>query len=348
MRPMSTLRRFYSDNSDNNDQSAVAERLVLVRDANLKAETRFTARKAKRIRLKKVASVDRTIPVIFGECLKHWLANESMALVGAGPEGIHEMRVGLRRMRSAISAFRTILAPSQLAWMKRETGWLVRNLGPARDWDVFLSELLAPIEAARAHERGLAKLRAAALAERDRAYVTARNAIRSSRHLKFVVSIRRWLSGREWRNGSQQSLKRLERPVLGFARRVLNKRHRAIVNRGRDFTSLTGQERHQLRIALKKLRYTAEFFRSLYPKNVAEPYFGALAEMQDCLGHMNDVVVAEHLLDRLAAARQRQRALDNLPSAIGMVVGWHAYGAKASEREVEENWQKFCAAGRFW
>ena len=193
----------------------------------------------------------------------------------------------------------------QLAWVKRETGWLVTNLGSARDWDVFLSELLAPIEAARAHERGLDELRAAALIERRRAYVTARNAIRSSRHLKFVVSMRHWLSGRQWRDGYQRSLKRLDEPVTKFVRRVLNKRHEAVVKLGRDFDSLSGQERHQLRIGLKKLRYTAEFFRSLYPKNLAKPYFGALAAMQDCLGHINDVVVAEHLLDRLAAVHQR-------------------------------------------
>ena len=75
---------------------------------------------------------------------------------------------------------------------------------------------------------------------------------------------------------------------------------------GRDFTGFSSEERHQLRIALKKLRYTAEFFRSLYPKEHAKPYLSALAQMQNCLGHMNDdAVVAEHLLERLSTTHKR-------------------------------------------
>ena len=78
-------------------------------------------------------TVDDAVSLIFTECLKHWTTNEAVALKGAEPEGIHEMRVGLRRMRSALSDFRAIIPTPQLAWMKRETKWLLTSLGAARD-----------------------------------------------------------------------------------------------------------------------------------------------------------------------------------------------------------------------
>ena len=73
------------------------------------------------------------------------------------------------------------------------------------------------------------------------------------------------------------------------------KRHRKALKRGRDFARLTPVERHRLRIALKKLRYATEFFHSPYPKKRTHAYLAALKELQDTLGHLNDVAVAETL-----------------------------------------------------
>ena len=110
------------------------------------------ATKAERIELAKNASVDDAVAVVFAACLRHWTANEAAALSGLDPEGVHEMRVALRRIRAALSDFREIIPVAQVAWLKRETKWLLTSLGTARDWDVFLSELLAPVEAGRPWE----------------------------------------------------------------------------------------------------------------------------------------------------------------------------------------------------
>jgi len=292
-------------------------------------------------------SVDRAVALIFTECLKHWTTNEAVALKGADPEGIHEMRVGLRRMRSALSDFRTIIPAAQLAWMKRETKWLITSLGAARDWDVFLAELLEPVEAARPQDRGLSELQTSARAERKRGYAATRVAIRCYRHSRFLVQVRDWLSAKRWRQPRQKDRGSLVEPIQKLARRVLKKRHDAALKLGHDFSGLSAEQRHQLRIALKKLRYTADFFRSLYPKKNAKPYFRALARMQNCLGHMNDVVVAEHLLEWMTSANQRQRVFAHLLTAAGTVIGWHARGASAA-KEAEENWRKFRDVGCFW
>ena len=83
------------------------------------------ATKAERIDLAKKLSVDDAVAVVFAACLRHWTANEATALSGLDPEGVHEMRVALRRMRAALSDFREIIPIAQVAWMKRETKWLI-------------------------------------------------------------------------------------------------------------------------------------------------------------------------------------------------------------------------------
>ena len=309
---------------------------------------RSSIRGPKRVVLVRNMTVDDAVALIFTECLKHWTSNEAVALKGADPEGIHEMRVGLRRMRSALSDFGAIIPLPQLAWMKRETKWLITSLGAARDWDVFLAELLEPVEAARPQDRGLRELRIAARAERKQGYATTRIAIRCFRHSRFLAQMRDWLSAKRWRQSRQKDRGSLDEPIQKLARRVLRKRHDAALQLGRDFSKLSAEQRHQLRIVLKKLRYTADFFQSLYPKKHAKPYFRGLAQMQKCLGHMNDVVVAEHLLERMTSVHQRQRVFAHLLTAAGTVIGWHARGASAAAQEAEENWRQFRDVGCFW
>ena len=306
------------------------------------------ATKAMRVELAKNASVDDAVAVVFAACLEHWTANEAAALTGLGTEGVHEMRVALRRMRAAISDFREFIPPAQVSWLKRETKSLETSLGSARDWDVFLSELLAPVAAARPADPGLTELRRTAEAERETGYAEARMAIQSSRYSALLARMRRWLSAKSWRDGSNGRGKPLDGPAVKLAGRLLTKRHKAVLKLGRDFKKLSAQERHQLRIALKKLRYTAEFFCSLYQKKREEVYFHALAQMQNSLGHLNDIVVADHLLERLSAAREDQRISDLISTAVGIVKGWYAHSAISSELEAETNWHEFCDCDTFW
>lgn len=258
------------------------------------------------------------------------------------------MRVALRRMRAALSDFREIIPFAQVAWLKRETKWLITSLGTARDWDVFLSELLAPVQAARPGDAGLSKLRMAAEAEREKGYTKARRAIGSPRYSALLARMRRWLSTKSWLQGSNRTRKSFDELAAKLAGRLLTKRHKAVLKLGRDFKKLSAQERHQLRIALKKLRYTAEFFRSLYPKKREKTYFHALAQLQNSLGHMNDIVVADHLLKRLSAARDNMRVSDRLSSAAGIVAGWYMQSASSSEHQAEANWREFCHCDAFW
>jgi triphosphatase len=189
----------------------------------------------------------------------------------------------------------------------------------------------------------------AAETERKNGYTGSRRAIRSPRYAAFLTQMRRWLSTRSWRKGSNGTRKWLDEPAVKLAVRLLTKRHKAVRKLGRDFRKLSARERYQLRIALKKLRYTAEFFRSLYQKKREKAYFRALAQLHNSLGRMNDIVVAGHLLRCLsAAARRDRRNPERLSTAARTVADWYTQSASRSEHQAEVNWREFCHCDAFW
>ena len=78
-------------------------------------------------------------------CLKQFVGNEP-ALLKGNPEGVHQMRVGLRRLRAALSLFAGILRDLQTAAIKTELKWLAGELAPARQLDVLMKRVVAPVK----------------------------------------------------------------------------------------------------------------------------------------------------------------------------------------------------------
>lgn len=290
-------------------------------------------------------TLDRALDGIFRSCLGHWLANHAPVLEDDDPEGVHQLRVALRRLRSALSVFKAILPQEDAAWINREARWLIQSLGPARDWDVFLTELMPPLQAARPDSGDLAALTAAAEDARKLGYERARTALRSGRYTAFVLDLERWTEAGGWHDGEADG--RFEEPLSDYACRLLRKRHKRVLKEGRDFERLSDEARHDLRITLKKLRYTCEFFASLYPKNKARPYLKALKSLQDELGHLNDVVVAEDLLGSLHGRGDGSNTAA-LRAAAGMVIGWYSSAIDASRPAMLRRWAGFAASDPFW
>ena len=79
-------------------------------------------------------------------CLDHLLRNERAGRAGDA-EGIHQMRVAMRRLRAVLATFAPLLPPQPRRWASDELRWLADVLGEARDLDVFASSLLAPARA---------------------------------------------------------------------------------------------------------------------------------------------------------------------------------------------------------
>ena len=304
-----------------------------------------TWHKAAQVAFATDTSLDGAIETIFRACAEHWLANHTAVLHSDHPEGVHQMRVALRRMRSAISVLKDALPPEHSEWLNTEAKWLIGNLGPARDWDVFIAELLQPLIDARPDDGDLLALKEAAEDEQRLGYERARGALLSARYTRFVLDLGGWLESKGWRvNGTAAGL---DQPLIGLADGLLQRRHKKTLKLGKHFERLSDEERHRVRIALKKLRYTAEFFVSLYPKKQTQPYLLALKHLQDDLGFLNDVAVAQGLLQNLLESKHGDN-IGALRYGAGLVVGWHAHNLAQRRPHIEASWREFAAAHAFW
>ena len=302
--------------------------------------------KSRRLSFTPLTVVDTALAEIFGGCFHQFGLNDACVLLGEDPEGVHQSRVALRRLRSALSLFRDFIPPADRAWLGAETKAVAATLGPARDWDVFLDELLAPVKAAFAVHpdlyADLAALEVDARRKRQQAYDDVRALFASPEHTGFRLRFGEWLESRGWRaQPVTRTSALLFRPLRETADGLLDRRHRKARKLGGDFACLALPERHTLRIAMKKLRYAADFFRSLYDEKPVERYLQRLASFQDALGHLNDVATATRLVPLLGGGAAAARA-------IGVVIGWHGRGLVAAEPRLVADWQEFRTAKVFW
>src|SRR5262245_13716448 len=83
--------------------------------------------------------------VIGFDCLKQVIDNVT-SLARGDPEGVHQMRVGLRRLRAAMSLFGDLLDDDQPTAIKAELKWLAGELTPAREFEVFTERVIMPIK----------------------------------------------------------------------------------------------------------------------------------------------------------------------------------------------------------
>lgn len=248
--------------------------------------------KAGPISFKRSSTLDDTMAAVIGSCLHHWTTNLPAAIDGRNPEGVHQVRVGLRRFRSALSLFKSVLPDAQRALLNAEAKWLADQLSPLRDLDVFLGDL------EKRHvpeEPSGAALERALKAAHARARVTATAAMRGPRMRRFSARVEAWVEGRGW------LIETDDLPdVRHFARHALNKRLRKIQAAAARAEELSVPERHELRIAVKKLRYGLEFLHPALPQKRTARMGALLKRLQDSLGHLNDLDVAERTITQIS------------------------------------------------
>lgn len=275
-------------------------------------------------------------------CLDHLMRNEPAALAGR-PDGIHQMRVAARRLRAVVSAFAKMLPAGQRRAISDELRWLADALGPARNFDVLQSILLRPAREALPEAAGLDALVEAAERQRQAAYAEAMEAIRSTRYTAAMLRLMRWFDASGWsdRTGSLA----LHQPIGEIAPMLIERRRRVARKRAKKFAKQSAAERHKLRIALKKLRYTSEAFASLYDPDETEDFAKRLKRLQDDLGDANDVRVGHDLVVALA---QISAAGDDIMSAGRSVLDWHEQRIAKHEATVREHLRDLRRAPPFW
>ena len=272
-------------------------------------------------------SVVDAFQAIARSCLAHLLANEALFRGARDPEAVHQMRVALRRLRAALSLFRDVVADEETAAVKAGLRELAAALGEARDLDVFIRKTIAPARARAPDDAALAALARSYAERREAAYDAALETVASGRLGRIVLDTLAWIEAGPWL-GKDGKAER-EAPVERFAADELRRRAKRIRKRGRHLAELAPDERHRVRIAVKKLRYAAEFFAPLYEgKGRAKRtrrFRDALGELQDRLGDLNDIAVAATMAEtagdgaapaaRLLAAEQEAHFDEHLAAA---------------------------------
>lgn len=298
-------------------------------------------RKASRVTLADEMTAEDALQVIARSCLAHWSQNEVPARIGSDIEGVHQLRVALRRLRSILSLFSSILDPVARGAMNDRLRTLLQQLGPARDLDVFDDELLAPLRADPEMGPELAPLEALLQRQRQAAYASVRRTLSGREHADLLVDMLLWVELRGWREGAPPELLEAQRqPIHELADKLLTKRYRRVRKRGRGFARLSAEARHELRIAVKKLRYGLDFFADLYEPRATKRFASRLGDLQDRLGGLNDIATARHLTQQLLAAAPPEDVAV-VARLSGVVTGWYGANSRQLLAEAEERWDTF-------
>jgi triphosphatase len=279
---------------------------------------------------------------IVGHCLHHLLGNWSAVAVARDPEGVHQMRVALRRLRSAVSLFggpfRAALHP-----LEEDIRWLAQVLGAARDLDVFEDEVFGPAARAHGEDPRLEALSVIVRARRQAVWENVISALESERCRALMLNIAAATLEKPWLATSTTAA---ARPVRTLARKRLARRYAQAMKIGKKVKTLDQRGRHALRIRVKKLRYALEFFGSLYPARAVAKYLRGLGVLQDVLGHMNDAAVARRLADEFMATGHNDPAA--VDYACGIIAGWHLGHDVERHKTLSRQWQQFAKLKPLW
>lgn len=295
------------------------------------------------VALRRGMAAEDALAVILRRCLAHLLANEPAARTGK-EEGVHQMRVALRRLRVALALFRSMLPEAERSWVRGEVKWLASALGHARNWDI-VNGLIGRVRIGLADDRDLAALGRAAGRERRRAYDALRGVLATRRYTQFTLGLMGWIETRAWRQPGALETSILQVSVVGkLADGVLERRYRKARDRARNFDRLGTHGRHRLRIALKKIRYAADSFASIYADKAARRYIRHVETLQDGLGLLNDIAASERLLRNLAQRRPTHAMI----RADALVHGWCAHVAHECEPTLKNGLKRLKKAKPFW
>jgi len=281
-------------------------------------------------------------------CLDHALSNERAVRAG-DPEGVHQMRVGLRRLRAALSIFQELLHGPEPESVNRNLKWLTRQLSPARDIDVLLEERVNRLREHTPVAAEAGVLSRALGAERDAGLSRARLALESERYRALGLRTALWLADGTWSRRSKPGADRRDRPVTAFAASVLRRRSKKLVKKGRRIGELDAGQRHKLRIAAKKLRYAAEFFESLVPRKrkARLKRFGRILKtFQDALGTLNDMEVHKSFATRIARPRKPSGTQSRKALAFGYIAGQEETQAASCMAAIDQATQR--PLPKFW
>ncbi|HUB46024.1 MAG TPA: CHAD domain-containing protein [Acetobacteraceae bacterium] len=271
--------------------------------------------------------------------LDHLLANRNPTLAG-NAEGLHQMRVAIRRLRTALRFFKPHLEKHAVARFDAELRRIGRVFGEARDWDVFCLEIL-PETLADGAAGWREMLPEPAQERRNAAYRDAVEEIQAPAFTALVLGLAAWAEqgrGKAFLVGDHA----LHRPVAALCPVLLDRLADKVERRGRHIEHGSDTDRHALRKSVKKLRYAIDYVAGAYPREATKAYLHACEHLQHSLGTINDAVAATGLVERLAEGRS------DLTPALGALANILAARRRDALEDLPKQWRHFRNEPRFW
>jgi len=295
--------------------------------------------KAHPARISRAMRPEDVFRATLSDCLAQLTANVATLRAARSVEGLHQLRVALRRLEVVLKAFGEEFEQDWLSDLRSRAKILSSRLGPARDLDVFLTELLdAPAEGNE--NEAFLNLRARMEEMRDRAWKEAGDCVAGADFALFTEDVA----------GLAHSRLPLARDtkLSRVAKRLLDRQQARALKRGKKARDGDEANLHSLRIALKKLRYTAEFLAPLYPRRKVKHYVRELRALQEHLGAINDIAHVRATIAKLLRETEAKRPAPGERYAAGLVAGWYRARRPHIAKQALKRWKKFRKVEPFW
>lgn len=254
------------------------------------------------------------------------------------PERIHQLRVAITRLRTALASFPGVLSARHARALDRNLRWLMRRLASAREWDVFLADVRRawPAEPAEAGRRFTLESIAT---RRTQALNRIKRALHGTRAAYLEAELRR-LQARQ-PGSAAGNAKAGSCAIRQLSVDVLNARLRQVRKRGHHFRRLKPGDLHRLRLSLKRLRYASELLADGFPDGDAAAYIELISMLQSDLGRLHDRIVNRALAARIG--KRLDQAGRAQTHALRRRLGHPRVG-----RRLRREWKAFARRSPFW
>jgi triphosphatase len=297
-----------------------------------------SAAKKKLVKLTADLSVERALASVVISAADHVRFSREALLASDDPEGPHQVRVGLRRIRSALHGFKPYLTAESALEFVSQCRTLGRTVGELRDADVLVTDIVLPVRGQLESHPGFQLLLTALLEQREAKRLAVRHALEGPAWLSLQGYLERCPP-------IVDADRTDDVPFSKIAAKALRRSWRKVDAWGSRLSTLSDIERHELRKALKTLRYQVELFGPIYKKRQVAKFLASSRKLQHDFGYLNDVVLARRLVDLAGTDHAGDSEVHHV---VGFVIGWHTARAEQRMASLEADWHALRKVPRFW
>lgn len=300
--------------------------------------------------LSDAATAGQVLAAVCADALRLIEAHRSK-LTKASPKELHQVRIGLRKLDTAIRLFSSIITRRSYKLILKELRWLRGELSYARCLDVFNTDILAPSMNESEDTLGVSALRRACRRELNQAYVQAMTALSSARFRRLVGNIRKWMRSLE---SSKIGTARADLPAADVAASAFKAMAKKM-KMGRIMPALGHRDLHRLRLRTKRMRYAAEFASTIFGEDAAKrtrKITKALRHLQTDLGGITDteshVKIFNDLTESIGQSMPEAGDRANRTGLLTQLVGDRERKRKMLLKKAAADYRMFEMAEPFW